>query len=71
MPVTGEGKKGILIIGEASGADEDEHNEQWMGQAGDKLRKALRANKLDLNRDFYKINVKCQNPNINTNPNDK
>ena len=57
MGVTGEGKKGILIIGEASGADEDEYGEQWMGEAGAKLRKALKNNRLDLDRDCWKINA--------------
>ena len=57
MGVTGEGKKGILIVGEASSPDDDEHGEQWKGETGNKFRKIIKDNRLNLDRDCWKINA--------------
>jgi len=57
MPVTGEGRKGILIVGEAPGETEDDQNVQFIGPAGQELRKPLRALGIDLDRDCWKTNA--------------
>ena len=63
MKYTGEGRKKILIVGEAPGRDEDEVNEQFVGKAGKRLRRELRRFKIDLNRDCWKTNViRCRPP---------
>jgi DNA polymerase len=41
MPVDGEGRRGILICGEAPGADEDSQGKPFVGQSGDELWSAL------------------------------
>lgn len=56
MPVTGEGKKGILLLGEAPGADEDDQNKQFVGKAGQTLRSTLNKFDIDLDRDCWKTN---------------
>ena len=61
MPVTGEGKKGILIIGEAPGAEEDKQGKQWAGDSGDILNKTLNNYGMSLREDFWLINtVNCR-----------
>lgn len=69
MEVTGQGKLEILIIGEAPGREEDEGNQyfgagtQFVGQAGQLLRRKLQEYDLDLDVDFWKINaVNCRPP---------
>jgi DNA polymerase len=57
MPVTGYGRKGVFILGEAPGGDEDLQGRQFVGKAGDVLREALTENGYQLDRDFHKQNV--------------
>ncbi len=57
MDVHGKGGKGILIIGEAPGPEEDEHNDQWVGPVGRMLRKWLRRVDLDMEEDCWRINA--------------
>ena len=56
MPVTGEGRLGVLIVAEAPGAEEDKRNEQLVGDAGQELRRACRSIDVDLDRDCWKTN---------------
>lgn len=49
MAVTGEGKQSILFVGEAPGEEEDKHNEQFVGRAGQQLRAMLED--IDINID--------------------
>lgn len=72
MLYTGQGQKGVLIIAEAPGRDEDEHWKQLgyveptqlIGEAGQLLRQELKTLKLDLDRDFWKINaINCRPTN--------
>lgn len=56
MPVTGEGRKGILIVGQGPGEVEDDKNEPFVGKAGQELREALRGLKIDLDKDCWKTN---------------
>ena len=61
MRYTGEGKKGILIIAEAPGEEEDKCGTQLVGVAGSRLRNELRALGMDLDKDCYKTNsVNCR-----------
>lgn len=57
MEPHGEGRKGILIIGEAPGSREDEQGIQMIGEAGQLLRRKLRGRGIDLDRDCVKINA--------------
>lgn len=67
MEPTGDGEKGILFIAEAPGRDEDERNIQLIGKVGQRLRKALRVLKIDLDKDCRKTNsVRCRPPNNRT-----
>ncbi|MFA5397576.1 MAG: DNA polymerase [Methanogenium sp.] len=61
MKYTGEGRLKVLIIGEAPGKTEDIQNEQFVGDAGNLLRKRLKKKGLSLDKDFWKINaVNCR-----------
>ena len=63
MPVTGKGRKKILIIAEAPGQQEDERNTQLIGAAGQVLREALKTYGIDLDRDCRKTNaIRCRPP---------
>lgn len=57
MGVTGEGRKGVLLIAEASGATEDEKGKQLVGTVGQWFRDKLEELDVDLDRDFWKINA--------------
>jgi len=63
MGLTGTGEKGILVVAEAPGEDEDVRGEQSVGKAGQRLRKELAFHGIDLERDCWKINaVNCRPP---------
>jgi uracil-DNA glycosylase family 4 len=60
MDVTGNGRKGVLLIAEQPGRNEDEQGTQLVGDSGQFYRSALEARGLSLDDDFYKINsVNC------------
>ena len=68
MLPTGDGEKGILIVAEAPGKQEDKRNIQLIGKAGKTLRKVLKVKDIDLDIDCRKINsVNCRPPK-NRNP---
>jgi uracil-DNA glycosylase family 4 len=71
MPVTGKGLKGILVVAEAPGVQEDEQGTQLVGKSGQHLRKILRRLDVDLDRDCWKHNAVCCRPEGNETPNDK
>ena len=63
MKYTGNGELEVLAIGEAPGEKEDQLNIQFVkhAQAGGYLWKELGLNKVDLDRDFWKVNaVNCR-----------
>jgi len=61
MDVHGEGGKGIFILAEAPGANEDRKGEQLIGKAGAVLRRELRHLKVNLDKDCWKLNaVNCR-----------
>lgn len=57
MPVTGKGRKKILVVAEAPGRKEDYKNTQLIGKSGQRLRKSLRKFGIDLDRDCWKTNA--------------
>lgn len=61
MKFTGEGAKKILIVAEAPGETEDHRNIQLVGKAGQRLRKELYNNGINLDKDCWKVNaVNCR-----------
>jgi DNA polymerase len=67
MEATGTGQKGILIVAEAPGKQEDKKGEQLIGRAGRTLRKILENVGIDLDIDCRKINgVNCRPPKNRT-----
>jgi len=63
MKYTGEGQLKVLAIGEAPGGEEDQLGKQFVkhAQAGGYLWRELSLNKIDLDRDFWKVNaVNCR-----------
>lgn len=57
MPVSGKGRKGIMIIGEAPGANEDEQGEAFVGNSGKDLQSVLGQWDVDLERDCWRTNA--------------
>lgn len=65
MPRTGDGRKRILVVGEAPGADEDAENAQFVGRTGRALQGHLRDLGIDLRNDCHLTNaVRCR-PELN------
>ena len=63
MKVWGNGKKKIMVCGEAPGKNEDEQNRPFIGDAGDLLRRTLAKAGIDLDEDCYTINAaRCRPP---------
>ena len=72
MPVTGEGRRRVLIVAEAPGAEEDRRNEQLVGAAGQELRRILRSIDIDLDVDCWKTNsLICRPPDNRAPTNDE
>ena len=57
MPVTGKGRKRILVVAEAPDEEEDRQNTQLIGRTGQHLRKILGGLGIDLDRDCWKTNA--------------
>lgn len=61
IEVTGEGKKGILIIGESSTDEEDQYGVAFSGDDGETFRRKLRFENIALQKDCWRINaVRCK-----------
>jgi len=71
MKPYGEGKKGIMVVGEAPGAQEDTAGRPFVGPAGQCLRDALRRARIDLDRDCKATNVVQCRPRDNIFPGPK
>lgn len=56
MPVSGKGKRKVLITGEAPGEFEDKENLQFVGKSGQRLHKTLDKLGIDLRRDCWVTN---------------
>lgn len=57
MPVAGQGRKGIMVIGEAPGETEDERGKPFVGKSGEELQAAVRLAGADLFRDCWVTNA--------------
>lgn len=66
MPVSGEGRRGILIVGEAPGKTEDEQGTQFVGKSGELLIQTLRQ--LGVKRDdcWFTNALICRPPSNRT-----
>ena len=63
MSPSGQGEKGILIIGEAPGAADDRQGMQFVGESGQRLRSILSDSGIDMDRDCRKMYaVNCRPP---------
>jgi DNA polymerase len=64
MKPTGKGRRGVLIVAEAPGKEEDQRGIQLIGDAGKRLRRTLTKIGVDLDKDCWKTNaVICRPPN--------
>ena len=68
MPVDGEGRKGILIIGEAPGKNEDDEGKPFVGKEGERLRNDLSLVDLNLRKDCWITNSIICHPENNVYP---
>lgn len=57
MEVSGSGRKGVMIVGEAPGKDEDDKGIQFVGRTGQFLQKILRYIGVDMRRDCWVHNA--------------
>lgn len=63
FPIYGHGAKGILIVSEVPGPQDDEDGIPLSGSAGSLLRKELKAHGIDLKRDCWTVfAVRCHGP---------
>lgn len=63
MPVSGRGRRKILVVAEAPGENEDERGTQLIGKSGKLLRTALGKHGIDLDKDCWKTNAVTCWPN--------
>lgn len=64
MEVSGKGKLGILIVGEAPGADEDKRGRAFVGKAGKRLAEEFTRHGSDMREDCWITNALiCRPPN--------
>lgn len=70
MPVSGEGRKEILVLAEAPGEEEDRQNTQLVGRTGQYLRRVLLTYGIDLDKDCWKTNALICRPPENRTPTD-
>lgn len=71
MPVDGDGKKKILIVGEAPGEKEDEKGKPFVGPSGSLLSTELIDFGIDLRKDCWITNAIICRPKNNRTPNNK
>jgi DNA polymerase len=71
MPVCGEGRRGILVVGDAPGAEEDKQNRQFVDKTGQRLRATVAELGIDLDRDCWTTNALVCRPPGNKIPDPK
>lgn len=71
MPLSGKGKKKMLVVGEAPGRQEDQQNRPFVGPAGELLQQTLRRYKVELREDCWITNALVCRPPNNKIPNTK
>ena len=65
--VFGEGRPGLMMIGEGPGGDEDRLGRPFVGRAGQLLDKILAAGGFDRHKNAYIANVvKCRPPTVSS-----
>lgn len=57
MKFSGDGKRGILIIGDKPSEADDNNAIQFSGESGTYLKEILSKNKISMNRDCWKVNI--------------
>lgn len=70
MPVSGKGRRKILILGEAPCREEDNQNRQFVGDSGQKLRYIARRLGVDIQQDCWITNSIICRPENNAKPTD-
>lgn len=68
MPVSGEGRKKILVVAEAPGKQEDREGIQLVGESGQLLVSKLRKHGIEMRRDCWLTNALICRPPKNANP---
>lgn len=68
MEPFGEGRKGILCVGEAPGEVEDSRGRPWQGKTGRRLKRALATVGVDLFEDCWSVNAVNCRPQDNARP---
>jgi len=70
MPVSGKGRRGVLVVAEAPGKTEDKDGVQLVGEAGRLLRSRMKSIGWNLDRDCWKTNAVVCRPSNNRTPTD-
>jgi uracil-DNA glycosylase family 4 len=70
MEVSGKGAKGILVVAEAPGKEEDKQGIQLVGNSGTELMNSLRRFGIDMREDCWLTNSLICRPPGNANPTD-
>jgi len=68
MPYSGEGRRKILIVGEAPGEHEDKYGKQFVGTTGRFLERNLRRVGIDMRHDCWLTNALICHPKDNRTP---
>lgn len=68
MAISGQGRKGILIIGEYPGETEDDQGVQFVGKAGRRLRQGLERVGIDADKDCWLTDAAICHPHKNQLP---
>lgn len=68
MEIDGQGRKGILIVGEAPGKREDERGRPFVGPSGKYLAETLLSLGIDMRRDCWLYNAAICRPRNNATP---
>lgn len=71
MPVYGDGRLRVLVVGEAPGQTEDESNRPFVGKAGQFLRQSLKQIGVSLDQDAWSTNALICRPPGNKTPDQK
>ena len=71
MPYSGEGKRKVLILGEAPGKNEDERGIQFCGKTGRLLEEVLAQFDVDMRKDCWLTNSIICHPEKDRTPSDK
>ena len=70
MPVYGKGQKGVMLVGEAPGEQEDDRGIPFIGKAGQRLRASLQSIGIDIKQDCWVTNACICRPPGNKTPDD-